>query len=232
MIVTLATVVGCNAYTGANWIRWPKKSCCTSFWLSWPKECNSTIDNSIGIMWCWVCCQWITYFQHWCQWCQLMLMLVSMASHDQRCHVAPHFDCLNPRNTVVTLMMLSTTHDTNDSGNGITWTKNYAAPYSNHLHIKTAKMSLTFLLGSMASHDQKSCCTSFWSPDLRNAMVPLMILSTSHDVNADADLCEVTDQKIILHINLIILTYGMQCWNFLCNWYHAKPTPAHMAFHD
>ena len=42
-----------DADVNANGIIWAKRSCCTSFQLSWPKECNHTIDNAISIMWQW-----------------------------------------------------------------------------------------------------------------------------------------------------------------------------------
>ena len=29
-----------------------EKSCCTSFWASWPKKCSGAINNAIGAMWC------------------------------------------------------------------------------------------------------------------------------------------------------------------------------------
>ena len=35
----------------------------------------------------------------------------------------------------------------------------------------------------MASHHQKSCCTLFYHPDLRNTMMTLVMPSTSHDAN-------------------------------------------------
>ena len=52
---------------------WPKRSCCTSFWLSWPGKCSGSIDSAISIMWCW----------HWHQWHhvtkKVMLHLISIA---------------------------------------------------------------------------------------------------------------------------------------------------------
>ena len=61
----------CNADTGTNGITWPRKSSYASFQLSWPKKCNSAIDDAVGIMWC------------WSQWC-----------HKTKRHVAYHFNCL------------------------------------------------------------------------------------------------------------------------------------------
>ena len=41
-----------------NCVTWPKKSCCTPFWLSWNKECNGAINNTVGFIWCHCWCQW------------------------------------------------------------------------------------------------------------------------------------------------------------------------------
>ena len=38
-------------------------------------------------------------------------------------HVAPHFDCLQLRNSLVAFMMPSTSCDDNTNANGITWWK-------------------------------------------------------------------------------------------------------------
>ena len=43
--------------TSIKFITWPKMSCCTSFQLSWPKKCNSGVDDTTGITWYWYCCQ-------------------------------------------------------------------------------------------------------------------------------------------------------------------------------
>ena len=45
----------------------------------------------------------------------MMLTPVSMAAHDQICHVAPHFDCLDLWNAIVPLPMPSASCDTNAS---------------------------------------------------------------------------------------------------------------------
>ena len=44
-----------------QWCHMIKKSCWALFWISWPVECDSVIDDVISIMWCW----------HWCQWCHM-----------------------------------------------------------------------------------------------------------------------------------------------------------------
>ena len=49
-----------------------------------------------GIQWC----PW------WYCWHHIMFIRVSMVSHDQKCHVAPHFKCFNLRNIIVPLTTL------------------------------------------------------------------------------------------------------------------------------
>ena len=41
----------CNANATINGVTWPEKSFCISFQLSWPKECNGTLDINVGIIW-------------------------------------------------------------------------------------------------------------------------------------------------------------------------------------
>ena len=43
----------------------------------------------------------------------VMVMVMCIVSHDQKSHFAPHFDCLDQRNSMVPLMMPSASHDTN-----------------------------------------------------------------------------------------------------------------------
>ena len=49
----------------------------------------------------------------------MTLMLVPMASQDQKCDVGPLVDCLDMGNAVVPLMMLSASHDADTGTNGI-----------------------------------------------------------------------------------------------------------------
>ena len=77
-------------------ITWPKRSCCTLFQLSWPKECNGAIDNAVtiydanaGATWWWCRQQW---------------------SHMTKKSFEPHFDHLNIRNAIAPLMTLSASY--------------------------------------------------------------------------------------------------------------------------
>ena len=47
--------------------------------------------------------------------------LVPMALHDQKCHIAPHFSCLDLRNAKVPLMNLLALCDAGASG--LTWSR-------------------------------------------------------------------------------------------------------------
>ena len=76
-------LVWCDIETGSSGVIWSKMSCWTSFWSSWPKECNGAIDNIITLP-----------------------KMVPVVWHNQRCHVALHFDCLGIRNAIVSFTML------------------------------------------------------------------------------------------------------------------------------
>ena len=87
--------------TSANGISLLKKSCYTSFWLSWPMKCNGAIDNTISITLCqgWYQCGHMTKMSlhlilsilisgmHWCYWwcCAHYMMLTPMQWH----HMTP-----------------------------------------------------------------------------------------------------------------------------------------------
>ena len=47
-------------------------------------------------------------------------MSVPVVSHSQKSHTGPHFDHLDLRNAMVSLMMLSTSHDADSNASGIT----------------------------------------------------------------------------------------------------------------
>ena len=49
----------------------------------------------------------------------LIPMAMAIVSNDKKCHVAPHFDCLNVRNVVVPLTMLMALSDANISAIGM-----------------------------------------------------------------------------------------------------------------
>ena len=77
-----------------------KKSCCTSFWCSWPDKWNGAIDDAFGITW----------YQCWCQ-----------CYHLTKSHVTLHFNHINLRNVRVTLIMPLASYDTGASTSDVTW---------------------------------------------------------------------------------------------------------------
>ena len=146
-----------------------QKSHCTTFQPLWPKECNGAIDTAISIMW------------HQCQLHYITneVMLVC------------HFDCVHLRNAMVQLMILSASHDSSSSVNGITWPTMSCCTSFQLFWPKEYKVPL---MTQSASHDANaitwpisSCCTSCHCLDLRNAVVSLPILLVSHDINASAN---------------------------------------------
>ena len=63
----------------------------------------------------------------WCHWwlhqhC-VTLILASMAPHDQKSYVVPHFDILDLRNGIMPLVTPSASHDTNNTANDVTCPK-------------------------------------------------------------------------------------------------------------
>ena len=84
-----------------------QKSCCTPFWSIQSTECNGAIAHASTN-----CVTW------------------------PKSLVAPHSDCLNPRNAMVPLMVPSASYDADTSANGITWQKSHAAPHFKWLNLR------------------------------------------------------------------------------------------------
>ena len=131
-----------------------------------------------------------------------------MASHDQKSKVAPHYSHLDLRNAVVPLTVLLASGGT--SANGVTWPqKSCCNSFISSLPEKCNGI-IDYIVNitwyqPMASHDQKSHVAPHYSHlDLRNAMVPLTMLSTAHDANTVSVASH--DQKIMLHFISIALT--------------------------
>ena len=169
-------------------ITWPKKSGYTSFQLSWPKKCNGTTDNTVGITWDQHQCQWTTVMSHliliiltqgeqcyhwWHHWYHVALMQTQMTSYDQKSHVTPHFSCLNLRNAMVLLMMLLASCDTDACVNGIKLPKHHVAPNFDCLDLRNV-----------------FCHWQHYQHHMMSRLLPMV----SHE------------QKVILHFILIILT--------------------------
>ena len=112
---------------------------------------------------------WGKWWCHWwCCWNHVTLMPVPMASNDQS-HAAPHFNCLDLRNAMVPLKMLSIAYDAdtnaltsqNTNTNAIMWCQWY----------------------HMTSH----VASPFSCLNLTNTMVPPMMLLASCDTNVCAN---------------------------------------------
>ena len=97
----------------------------TSFQLFWHREWNGAIHNTISIVW--------------------HLTPVPVAWHDQ---VAPHFDCLDPRNKMSLSMPLAPC-----DANGITYTKSHVSPLFDHCNLTNAMVQLTTVLLSQRCLD-------------------------------------------------------------------------------
>ena len=72
----------------------------------------------------------------------MMLMPVPMASHDQKSHVVPHFDCIDPRKAIVPLTMPNASDDTKASAYD---QKSYAKFHINHRGLRNRMVLLITL---------------------------------------------------------------------------------------
>ena len=52
MVLLTMQSVSCDTASCVNGVFWSEKSYCTSFWSSWPRECNGVIYAVISITWC------------------------------------------------------------------------------------------------------------------------------------------------------------------------------------
>ena len=83
----------------------------------------------------------ISAMYHWqCHWCHVMLM--PMASHNQKSYVASEFICLDLRNAVVPLMTPLTSCDASAGTIGVTQPKSNMAPHFNYLYLRNAMLPL------------------------------------------------------------------------------------------
>ena len=60
-------------------------------------------------------------------------------------HIAPQFDHLTLRNAMVPMMMLSMSHDTDDSANGVTGPKCCVVCHFDHHNLRNALVPLMML---------------------------------------------------------------------------------------
>ena len=157
-----------------------KRSCCTSFWSSFPREFNGAIYNAICIIWpkrsCFMSFQsprskefsgaiydaiGIIYCWYWCQCCRMT-----------KSNVAPHFDHLDLKNSVVPFMIPLASCDADTNASGVTWQKSRVAPHFGHLGLRNSMASLTVQPTSCDAdanniRQKRSCCISFQSSWLK-----------------------------------------------------------------
>ena len=99
-------------------------------WLIMPSASNyaKARASCITLWQCW--CQWDhmteevmqwCHFQHY--WCDVTLTVALMVLHDQKCHVAPHFNNLDVWNAVVLLTMPMVSLDAKASASVMAWSK-------------------------------------------------------------------------------------------------------------
>ena len=137
------------------------------------QECNGTNDDAIGMMWCW-------HQRH-----HLTLAVMTVVSHEQVRLVAPHFNQLDLRDSMVPSTVLLASHEQNkcctsiwlswpkefddviDDATGIMWHW-----YQWH-HMNDLRSSLVLFMMPLASHyayasangitwPKMSHCTPFW----------------------------------------------------------------------
>ena len=115
----------------------------------------------------------LTYEIQWDHWwcCWHHMMQTPIASCDQKYHISPYFNCLDPRNAVVPLTRPFVSCGANACTNAITWPKMSCALHFNHLDLRNKMVPLTM---SSASYNadtsansvtwlKKLCCTQIWS---------------------------------------------------------------------
>ena len=130
----------------------------------------------------------------WCHWWHYKHCVTPMGPHYWKIHVTPHFSCLNLRNTVVLSMMLLAACDTDTYASDIKLLESHVEPYFYCLELRKAMVQLT---PPLALHDVRAGDNGVTRQknllnlillylDLRNSVVLLMVLSTSHDSDTNA----------------------------------------------
>ena len=106
------------------------------------------------------------------QWCYWQyhghhVMVVPKAWYDQKCYVTSQFDCLDLRNAMMSLMMLSTSHDAETGSYDVTWPKSHVVPHVHQYNLRNVMVPLMTPSAWCGASDnsitwsKNSCCTSF-----------------------------------------------------------------------
>ena len=155
---------------------------------------------TLGMQWCY----W------WCCWHHVMLRPAPMVSHDQRNHVAPNFSCLDVRNALALLTILLASHD---ASSGVSDQKSCCTQFQLSLtwgmqwyHCRYYCHYVTLMPTPMATYDQKSNLESSFSwYNLRNGVVPLMMLLAAYDTDASANGIKLPQSHATSHFNCLYL---------------------------
>ena len=102
-----------------------------------------------------------------CHWYHVIMM--AMACHDLKNHVALHFIFPSVRNAIIPLMMLFTSCDTDASGKGINKQKSHFALHFNCLDLMNAMVPLTVLFAWCQ-------CRCQWCDMTRKVMLHLILM--------------------------------------------------------
>ena len=163
-------------------------------------------------------------------WCQCWLQWYHI---DQNSHDTPHFDDLDLRNVIVllkmpSLMAVSVASNENKIIMHLI--------YFDHLDVWNPMVPVLMPLAPCdvsanangITWLKMSCFTSFWSSWANKAIVPLTIPSGSHAMPAP----NVShDQKVMLHLILMILTKQMQWCHWWCHWHYMMLKLIWMTWH-
>ena len=166
--------------------------------------------------------------------------IMAVTSHDQKCHLAPYFDHLDLRNTMVPLITSSAFQNgiaypkrSGCIGFQSSWSKECNGDIEDGIGIKWPKSCISFQLSlhqecSGANDDaiaitwwwhqcqwcymmEKSCVTPHFNLDVRNSVVTFMMSLLLHDANS------ITWPKQHAAALSIILASGMQWGHWWCH---------------
>ena len=203
------------------------------------------IDSAIGIIWCW--CQWhhmtrngmlhifsviltqgMQWYHYWWHWYHVTWTLAPVAWHYQKC-VAPHFNCLNIMNAVVTLKMLSASCDARSSAKSVTWPQKSC--YTQFWAIDAIDDAIDIMWWQCNGNANgvtwsRNHVRSLNHLDPRNAMVPIEDTVSIIGYQHWCHWCHMTRKVIlIMFTSWILLCYW---WHFASSdsWHYVMPVPS------
>ena len=137
-----------------------------------------------------------------------------MAWHDQKSHVAPHFNHVDFRFMMVSLTMSSASHATNANANGSTRPESHAAPHFNNFDIRNGMVQLMMPSASCDTDISVNgivwpTCTSFQLPWLRNKVMSLLKPLAVCDASTGANCITCTKVHVSPHFDNCDITKAM-----------------------